>query len=291
MFLREKNIDANVFDNTLQHRKTLVKQCTKFLSSSSGNLVIGISETLALLLCSFHLFTATSLGHNPQSTIQPFPPASLITMKFHQDVNRTSSQDCCCGRTWCSLQSFLLAFSCDSLQTRPRWSETWFLWQMVLLKLPSDHCTQSATVSFFVTWPDPLQLQNELQLEVEPRRGLWTSQVSYKGAKKNQLCATPWWSWAQVAARPSSSKEIPRYCVYTASTPKILCRHCDFKFKIGAIRISIPPPPSISNSLQSPLFPNIKHLQLANLPAHDVGLWTQFHLSSVIHFLEDFIWK
>ena len=135
MFFREKNIDANVFDNTLQHRKTLVKQCTKFLSSSSGNLVIGISETLALLLCSFHLFTATSLGHNPQSTIQPFPPASLITMKFHQDVNRTSSQDCCCGRTWCSLQSFLLAFSCDSLQTRPRWSETWFLWQMVLLKI------------------------------------------------------------------------------------------------------------------------------------------------------------
>ena len=37
--------------------------------------------------------------------------------------------DDCCERTSCSLQSFLLVFSCDSLQTQPRWAETRFLWQ------------------------------------------------------------------------------------------------------------------------------------------------------------------
>ena len=65
---------------------------------------------------------------------------------------------------------------------------------------------------------------------------------------------------------------------------------CDYKFKIGAIRILLTSAsPSISNSLRSPLLPNIKHLELANFPAHGVGLWTQFHLSSVIHFLGDFL--
>ena len=37
--------------------------------------------------------------------------------------------DDCCERTSCSLQSFLFVFSCDSLQTQPRWAETRFLWQ------------------------------------------------------------------------------------------------------------------------------------------------------------------